>query len=735
MRFLSLFLSFCSFSLFAQYDYYENLPILKNNGDTLSLALAGGFHNPQFSSIDINQDGTLDVFVFDRRSSAVKCFVHSGLFNDQGYTYQRGYQNQFPLSELSDFVLLRDYNCDGHPDIFAKTIAGIKVYQNNTDNTFSLVSPLLLSDYGSPVFNLYNSNADIPVIDDIDSDGDLDILAYDNGFNQLTLHENASMDFYQNCDSLHYVVTTRCWGDFAEAALNNNILLDQSCEGLNGGLDSLPFKPEPPVSKKDGGVHAGSTLLALDYDHDGDKDLITGDISFYNAVYLQNGGDADYAVMDTFYYTFPEQHFNDSPAVDVFFPAGFYLDVNNDDKKDLLFASNSTEQAHNTQSAWLYENTGITDSLDLRFKQTNFLQDQMLDVGQRAYPVFFDYNNDGLQDLVIGNRGYYTNTNYRAQLMLLENVGQVANPVFQIVDSNFADVASLSIQHAKPTFADLDNDGDQDMVLGDHTGRLHYFENIASNGNTANFQLTSSVLDAIDVGDQATPHLFDFNDDGAYDLLIGERDGSVFYFENTGTPSSFNFSSIENTNMLGGVDALQGNCCLGQSVPYMSYDEFGDKILFLGTDQRKILVYSNIVDANTNFTLIDSILTDKVSTVSSTSIFGVANDVLAIGEEAGGIHFMKKNEVSIGLNFKEQETEEFKVLTNPVVDLLQIKALSKTTAVGQIFDLRGSLVKQFNLNQLLTRIDLSALPVGVYTLNISSQHNTMATKIVLMHNN
>ena len=54
------------------------------------------------------------------------------------------------------------------------------IYENTSTNvlSFSLVTSLVMSDYGSSNFNIYISPVDIPAIADIDYDGDLDILTF-----------------------------------------------------------------------------------------------------------------------------------------------------------------------------------------------------------------------------------------------------------------------------------------------------------------------------------------------------------------------------------------------------------------------------------------------------------------------------------------------------------------------------------------------------------------------------
>ena len=42
----------------------------------------------------------------------------------------------------------------------------------------------------------------------------------------------------------------------------------------------------------------------------------------------------------------------------------------------------------------------------------NFLQNDMVDLGSESYPVFFDYNTDGLLDIICGNYGYFDQGNY-----------------------------------------------------------------------------------------------------------------------------------------------------------------------------------------------------------------------------------------------------------------------------------------------------------------------------------
>ena len=109
----------------------------------------------------------------------------------------------------------------------------------------------------------------------------------------------------------------------------------------------------------------------------------------------------------------------------------------------------------------------------------------MLDFGNSAYPVF-DYNNDGLDDIIIGNYGYHNpNNNPTSSLALLKNTGTNTFPSYTLVDRDWLNLSTLNLNttlnlpalNLSPTFGDIDGDNNQDLVLGDADGKLHLFKN------------------------------------------------------------------------------------------------------------------------------------------------------------------------------------------------------------------------------------------------------------------
>jgi hypothetical protein len=243
----------------------------------------------------------------------------------------------------------------------------------------------------------------------------------------------------------------------------------------------------------------------------------------------------------------------------------------------------------------------------------------MIDVGTSAYPVIVDINGDGLPDLLVGNYGYfdsaysyqgYLHAVFTSKISYFKNTGQQGNPVFHLETDDFAGLSNLHTLALYPAFYDLDEDGDIDMITGNADGTLSYFNNTAGPGKEPVFGPALLNYKKIDVGDFSAPQLFDIDGDGLPDLLIGNRKGTIVYFHNTGTRNSPEFTHI--TDSLGKVDVTNHNLDYdGLSTPFFFRDLSGKTGLLVGSKEGKVHYYTNIDDnLGGTFTLSDSSLSN-----------------------------------------------------------------------------------------------------------------------------
>ncbi len=600
----ALFFVFSLSFLAAQnrYSFYQEINTKVWVGpDSILNPWAGGLNYPIVNNFDFNFDGKQDLLVYDRNGNRLLPMVQEFANSDTIYRYHPEYIQYFPLPRGEGaFLLLRDFNCDGEPDIFFSNGLFIKVWENTSANGQISFTPAnggleLNTNYmSSGVSKLYISRADLPDINDVDGDGDLDILTFGNGGVRLEFHENTS-----NC-GLNFVQTDNCWGRFIEDGFYRTVDLN-ACSGGNKRANSEQV------------LHAGSGLLSWDVDNDADSDLLLSNVSYSNLSLLINGGDPDSSIMvaqDTMY---PPQ----DPVELFIFPVPFRAESSFDQQDDLILSSfssatsGSPDMSSNHRGIHRYENIGTNSQPNFIFKEDNFLQGDMIDFGAAALPRLADLNGDSLVDLVlaIGNR-FMSPGISSSQLYYFENTGTATDPEFTLADTNFADLLQYSIgSEICPAFGDLDGDNDLDMILGTISGYFHYFENTGSATNPT-YTLNTPIITNTDVGADAAPYLFDLDEDGDLDLFVGNEKGRIYWFENSSATSP-NFT--QKSNFFGAADVsrlgLNGN-----AVPIFQRDSLGTT-LFVGSAYQGVLQFDNI----DTIAQLPSSISDTFGIASSTS--------------------------------------------------------------------------------------------------------------------
>lgn len=563
-------------------------------GEPLLHPWAGGLNNPQFSNIDLNGDLIQDLFIFDKAGNKVVTYLGNGTPDQVDFDLAPRYRPMFinnhsELRGLHDWVLLKDFNCDDKADIFTYSSGGMAVYRNDSQGDtliWTLMTDLLESIDGDDTNNIYVSPVDLPAIADADGDGDLDIITFSFSGVSANLHKNMSMENLGHCNSLEYVVTDPCWGQFEEDPSTINVSLGISCKG--------ELEVPPPGTTTRTNPHSGFTLMPIDIESDGDLDMVISNVTFDKMNLLHNGGttaDADITSQDP---DFPANDLN-TDAIDIYtFPAGFKADVNNDGREDILATTFQENNGEDHNAVWFYENTGIGDAQVFERQQTDFLQGEMIDLGTSAYPVFVELSGDTLLDLLVGNLGYFQSIgNYDGQLAYYQNTGTATQPEFTLINDDYINISNLNLNNITPTFGDIDDDGDEDMIIGDATGVVHLFTNNGGAGNPANLILTNPGYQNISAqqGQFSTPFLFDVDDDEDLDIILGERSGNLNFYENQGTVSAAQFVLMDEN--FGSVNTNAPYVTFGYSTPFM-YKANGEKRLLVGGENGDMEMFTGI---------------------------------------------------------------------------------------------------------------------------------------------
>ena len=734
----------------------DSIPVYVGT-DTLNNPWAGGLNFPLFSQIDLNGDGILDLFVYERlqtttyTSGRILTFINDGTPGLKAWHFAPEYISKFP--PINKWALLYDYNCDGKIDLFtlSDTQAAICVWRNDYDPInglhFTLVTETLMETASPASQPVYASAVSLPAFGDVDGDGDMDIIGYGPvADGRVQYHKNYSVENGHGCDSLEFNFEDTKWGNFQLWIGGTNSVACFSCRNASGPRENysedfessdLENYNQSQAAVKDDTI---SSVYMIDIDGDGDQDLLFGDVGATNTLLVINGGTPAVAEMTTQDITFPSTNI---PVNISEFAVHAYFDADNDGIKDLIVAPTQKENLH---GYWFYKNTGTTavPSFHLQLG-TQFLAEQMIDVGEGACPVLVDYDGDGLKDLVIGDFGIFQSTSgvYKNSLHLYKNVGTATSPAFQLVDNDFGNVSSLGLTGpVYPAFGDLDGDGDIDLIVGDGFGKLYYFMNTAGAGNTPVFQAPSSNYMHIDVGDASTPQLVDLDRDGLLDLVVGEKKANINYFRNIGTATAPLFDSIPTDSTLGGVVVPGPGGYDGYSVPFFFSDN-GQYKLLVSSEEGYVLLYDHI-DGNLggNFNFVDTAYYGNAGaqvkfnlTVSGGDLNGDGKTDMLLGLYSGGVNVLMQYQPNSVQEIYSAKPS-FELFPNPSNDICTIRFSGLGTERNSRLTVVNSLGQNVISKNILSdqmSVDTHQLSSGVYMFQLFSEENVITQKLVIQH--
>lgn len=303
--------------------------------------------------------------------------------------------------------------------------------------------------------------------------------------------------------------------------------------------------------------------VAHDIDADGDLDLICG--GFYGLQLYLNTGNAVSASFTKQVDFFAGLSIGSNPIVDM-------GDIDADGDLDMVIGFSESGEVR------VYTNSGSNTNASFSESAVQTLGD----IGLYAYPVFCDPDNDNDLDVLCGKDGY--------GMVFYENAGSDSIPLWVANNGNFS-AMGLTTYFNSPDMVDLDNDGLLDVVYGNYTGPLKFYENAGSSSSPNYTENTSFFGGNIDVGSASTPWIIDFDGDGDLDMLTGISLGDVRLYRNNGTSTTANFVKSSTYNALkhsiypsvsfadvtnnGYKDAIVGD--LSGNIYFHSQDESGFK--------------------------------------------------------------------------------------------------------------------------------------------------------------
>lgn len=154
-----------------------------------------------------------------------------------------------------------------------------------------------------------------------------------------------------------------------------------------------------------------------------------------------------------------------------------------------------------------------------------------ISVGERAAPVSDDWNGDGKKDLIIGNMDgnivIYLNKG-------IDEAPAFDSPYFLQVDGEIFDAGTRT----SPRTFDWNRDGLKDLLIGEVEGYVYYLKNVGTqdlplfkkseklflkNGDTLRYPSPTG-------SPRSRVFVTDWNNDGFYDIVLGGMDGRLMLY-------------------------------------------------------------------------------------------------------------------------------------------------------------------------------------------------------------
>jgi hypothetical protein len=426
------------------------------------------------------------------------------------------------------------------------------------------------------------------------------------------------------------------------------------------------------------------------------------------------------------------------------FPAAFFIDVNNDNKRDLIAAPNTTGNADNFENCKLYLNMGTDAAPDFILSTNAFLEEEMIEVGEGSHPVFVDFDQNGLMDFVVSTTGYFqSNGTYKSGLTAYKNVGSLTSPAFELISRDQWSLSNFNISNMVPTFGDVDLDGDIDMITGANDGTFYYFDNTAGASNPFQFTFKSNYLTGLDVGNLSTPFLntsLSMSPNSRLAMISGERFDNINYWQDTSNTAEPKFKLISDSLFKINMRAVSGFPSGRTTALIQKLFNSDQERLVVSNANGKVYIFNHIdkLMMSVGPAVIDSINLIQGQYTLSNGGFGITmadidgdnKPELLAGNPQGGLVLFKNQIIADGIQTVSNAFNPISCYPNPTQQILHVKSNNYTPIISvAIFNMMGKSMLHQKVGNNATTINLIDLANGVYTLKVNTESGIFYQKI------
>ena len=568
----------------ADYDRVVTaFPVRDSTGDPYAHPFLGGLNVPRPQLLDIDDDGDQDLFIqeFTGQMSFFERLDSAGV----RYAWRSDAWKDLAVGEWYRFA---DMDGDGDFDLLAEQpFSYIRFYRNvggPDDPRFRLAADTLKTVSGEPIFS---DRQNIPNVADIDCDEKLDLLI-GRLTGTITHYEQAAAPTGEDGAPVPRFekVTDRFEGIeiIGQMQMGGPGPANRPGAGPPPQGDPPPRGGPPPEGGGSGSerpwrdsgptLHGANTLILADVDEDGDKDILWGDFFEPGLLLIENRGRCE----DYDFRSAPQPWPPADPLETSGYNAPAFGDLDGDGDADVLVGVlGGAFNPIRTAAANLYHLENVEGGWEVRTRR--FLD--QVDVGTESIPAFGDLDGDGDPDLLVANK-IEPEDQETSRIDRFENVGSAERPELRRR-------GALPIRgtfHYAPALADLDGDGDVDLLLGTWRDRVEFYRNEGAVDGAPRFALVDSALVTLTRGRNTTPALADLDRDGDLDLMVGEGSGALNYYRNVGDAGAPRFELV--TDEFAGIDVGR------RSVPALvDLDDDGDADLVVGSESGELAYWLN----------------------------------------------------------------------------------------------------------------------------------------------